>query len=329
MTLSIIIPVYNTEAYLPACIDSILSQSFTDFEILLVDDGSKCECATVCDSLAEKDSRIRVYHQENGGISSARNFGLDHALGDWIYFVDSDDEVLPGGLQTLVDCIHDDVDVVMAGYERSGKDGGTTYRVEDRLITRFDKRESLSSLYERYEKYYEYLGFCWMRLFRNRIIQEFHIRFDTGIRIKEDTLFVVQYLCRSNGVTVFTLTPVYNYRQHGDSTMGRYMNDVDDSFVDPLFALQKMKHEIEASFSPCSELVFIANEGIWIRYHRMLARLKKFGINDEGLRHQMRSIVKKELKFSFFVRKKLRKIKQNMHAWCSGRKFLGLCRTTA
>ena len=147
--------------------------------------------------------------------------------------------------------------------------------------------------------------------------------------IKEDTWFVVQYLCRSNGVTVFTLTPVYNYRQHGDSTMGRYMNDVDDSFVDPLFALQKMKHEIEASFSPCSELVFIANEGIWIRYHRMLARLKKFGINDEGLRHQMRSIVKKELKFSFFVRKKLRKIKQNMHAWCSGRKLLGLCRTTA
>lgn len=329
MTLSIIIPVYNTEAYLPVCIDSILSQSFTDFEVLLVDDGSRDECATLCDSLAEKDSRIRSIHKENAGISSARNVGLDHALGEWIYFVDSDDQVLPGGLQILVDCISDDVDVVMAGYERSGEDGKTTYRVEDRLVVRFDKRESLSTLYERYEKYYEYLGFCWMRLFRNRIIQEFHIRFDTGIRIKEDTLFVVQYLCRSNGVTVFTLTPVYKYRQRGDSAMGRYMNDVDDSFVDPLFALQKMKHEIEASFSPCSELVFIANEGIWIRYHRLMARMKKLGINDEGLRHQMRNIVNNELEFSFFVRRKLRKIKQNMRAWCSGGNFIGVCRTTA
>ena len=86
MTLSIIIPVFNTEVYLPACIDSILSQSFTDFEVLLVDDGSGDGCATLCDSLAERDSRIRVFHKENGGISSARNVGLDYAVGEWIYF---------------------------------------------------------------------------------------------------------------------------------------------------------------------------------------------------------------------------------------------------
>ena len=325
MTLSIIIPVFNTEVYLPACIDSILSQSFTDFEVLLVDDGSGDGCATLCDSLAERDSRIRVFHKENGGISSARNVGLDYAVGEWIYFVDSDDQVLPGGLQTLVDCIRDDVDMVMAGYERSREDG-KTYRVEERLVTRFDRRESLSTLYERHEKYYEYLGYCWMRLFRNRIIQEFQIRFDTAIRIKEDTLFVVQYLCRSNGITVFTLTPVYKYCQRKDSMMGKYMSEVGDSFVDPLFALQKMKHEIAACFSPGSEMVYIANEGIWIRYHRLLARMRKFGIRDEGLRSQMRSVVEKELRFSFFVRKKLKKVKRALQGWLSDRTVFGLFR---
>ena len=325
MTLSIIIPVFNTEVYLPACIDSILSQSFTDFEVLLVDDGSGDGCATLCDSLAERDSRIRVFHKENGGISSARNVGLDYAVGEWIYFVDSDDQVLPGGLQTLVDCIRDDVDMVMAGYERSREDG-KTYRVEERLVTRFDRRESLSTLYERHEKYYEYLGYCWMRLFRNRIIQEFQIRFDTAIRIKEDTLFVVQYLCRSNGITVFTLTPVYKYCQRKDSMMGKYMSEVGDSFVDPLFALQKMKHEIAACFSPGSEMVYIANEGIWIRYHRLLARMRKFGIRDEGLHSQMRSVVEKELRFSFFVRKKLKKVKRALQGWLSDRTVFGLFR---
>ena len=113
--LSIIVPVYNTATYLPACLDSILSQGFTDFEVLLVDDGSSDGSGAICDKYAEADSRVRVFHQENGGVSSARNLGLSQAKGEWIYFVDSDDEMLPDGLQTLVDCISDDVDIVMGG----------------------------------------------------------------------------------------------------------------------------------------------------------------------------------------------------------------------
>ena len=167
-----------------------------------------------------------------------------------------------------------------------------------------------------------------MRLFRNRIIQEFHIRFDTGIKIKEDTLFVVQYLCRSNGVTVFTLTPVYKYCQRKDSTMVRYKREISDSFLDPLFALQKMKREIETCYSPCSEMVFIANEGIWIRYHKLLARMRKSGICEEGLRNQMRLIVDKELRFSFFVRNKLKRFKCRLRDWLPDRKDLELCRTS-
>ena len=80
--LSIIVPVYNTAAYLSACVDSILSQSFTDFDVLLVDDGSSDGSGAICDKYAEEDSRVRVFHKGNGGVSSARNLGLDNAKGD-------------------------------------------------------------------------------------------------------------------------------------------------------------------------------------------------------------------------------------------------------
>lgn len=89
--ISVIVPVYNTEKYLHRCIDSILAQTFTDFELLLIDDGSKDSSGTICDEYAAKDARVRVFHKENGGVSSARNLGLDQAKGEWITFVDSDD----------------------------------------------------------------------------------------------------------------------------------------------------------------------------------------------------------------------------------------------
>ena len=91
--ISVIGPVYNVEPYLAQCINSILSQSFEDFEVLLVDDGSKDKSGAICDEYARKDSGVRVFHKENGGVSSARNLGLDNVRGEWIAFVDSDDWV--------------------------------------------------------------------------------------------------------------------------------------------------------------------------------------------------------------------------------------------
>ena len=99
---SVIIPVYNVEKYLPQCIDSILAQTFTDFELILVNDGSKDCSGNICDEYAQKDSRIVVIHKENGGASSARNRGLDIAKGEWISFIDSDDYVTPNYLSNLI-----------------------------------------------------------------------------------------------------------------------------------------------------------------------------------------------------------------------------------
>ena len=101
--LSVIVPVYNVEKYLSRCIDSILSQTFTDFELILVDDGSPDNCGSICDEYAKKDKRIIVIHQQNRGVSSARNKGLDIARGEYVTFVDSDDQI--GSITTLYENI--------------------------------------------------------------------------------------------------------------------------------------------------------------------------------------------------------------------------------
>lgn len=106
-TISIIVPIYNVEAYLPKCIDSILAQTFRDFELILVDDGSPDNCPALCDAAAERDERIRVIHQRNGGLSAARNAGLDIACGEWIGFVDSDDYIAPEMYEKLYEAVQE------------------------------------------------------------------------------------------------------------------------------------------------------------------------------------------------------------------------------
>lgn len=124
--LSIIVPVYKVESYLPRCVDSILTQTFSDFELILVDDGSPDRCGAVCDEYAARDSRVRVIHKENGGLSSARNAGLDIARGQWLGFVDSDDYIAPDCYEKMLDCARRrNVKLVCAGRwdvsERTGE----------------------------------------------------------------------------------------------------------------------------------------------------------------------------------------------------------------
>ena len=129
--MSIIIPIYNTAAWIPACIESIINQSFSDFEILLIDDGSTDGSGVICDMYTKTDSRIRVFHKKNGGVSSARNYGLDKATGEWIYFVDSDDELLPDCLRIMTGYIRDDIDIVLAGYEKYDEQGNLLYSIPE------------------------------------------------------------------------------------------------------------------------------------------------------------------------------------------------------
>ena len=307
--ISIIVPVHNTEQYLPRCLDSILSQSFADFELLLIDDGSTDGSGLICDSYADRERRIRVFYKENGGVSSARNLGIDKAQGEWLYFVDSDDELLPDGLKVLVDNTSDDVDVVMGGYEKYDVNGHVVETVgKTGEILVLTKKESITSLYHGHALDYYYLGWMWIRMFRNSIIKCERISFDTGLRIKEDTLFTIQYLCRSNGVTRFVNKPVYKYFMRNGSAMGGWREGFDRSYIDSLYALIKMKQEIERYYPGCSDVVYVAKEGIWVRYNKIIGKAKQYNVEDTVLLNKLHNDVKKELKLSFFIQKKTRKI---------------------
>ena len=122
MKISVIVPVYNTEKYLPRCIDSILAQTFTDFELLLIDDGSTDNSGRICGEYALKDKRIKVVHKENGGVSRARNLGIDNAQGEYLSFIDSDDYIRPTMYSELI-AIADkyNVDLVSSDIELNGK----------------------------------------------------------------------------------------------------------------------------------------------------------------------------------------------------------------
>lgn len=311
-TISIIVPVYNTEQYLSRCLDSILNQSFTDFELLLIDDGSKDGSEAICDECAKKDNRIRVFHKENGGVSSARNLGLQEARGEWLFFVDSDDEVMPNGLQTLVDGISADVDVVMGGFEEIGENGMLIESIDGQGETIIlSKKESLSSLYHGHALGCSYLGWMCLRLFRKEIIQRERILFDTSIAIKEDTLFEAQYLCKSNGVTRFVKKPVYKYYMRNNSAMGGWRHGFDYKYVDSFYALIKMRCVIKKCSVYDSELAYITKEGIWRRYDDIKSRLKSCGCADESLLKRLRCDLYKEgAGFSFLVSKKLKKIRK-------------------
>ena len=117
MKVSIVIPIYKVEDYLDRCVESVVSQTYKDLEIILVDDGSPDHCPQMCDAWAKKDDRIKVIHQQNKGLSGARNTGIREAKGDWLYFLDSDDYIIPYGISLMMECIekHPDAEMVCAG----------------------------------------------------------------------------------------------------------------------------------------------------------------------------------------------------------------------
>lgn len=188
--ISIILPIYNAEQYLHRCIDGILAQSYTDFELLLIDDGSKDASGDICDEYAAKDTRVRVLHKANGGVSSARNLGLDNAQGEYITFCDADDYVGVGWLAAYSEAIASHVDLAIQGYDAI--DGDNT--VEKNLSscqgdTIAEKRQLITSLMSQ-----DMYGYLWVKLFRRAIIEEHAIRFDTQSTFREDEQFFSKYM---------------------------------------------------------------------------------------------------------------------------------------
>ena len=144
--LSVIVPAYNVESYLEQCVDSILKQTFTDFELILVDDGSPDRCPQICDSYAKKDTRVQVIHKENGGLVSARKAGLIASMGTYVTYVDGDDWIEPDMYEVLLTAaIGQEADMVVSGLLHD--DGKQTTPVRCNLPAGVYKNERLKELY--------------------------------------------------------------------------------------------------------------------------------------------------------------------------------------
>ena len=183
---SFIIPVYNVEKYIGKCLDSILDQSEKDIEVIVIDDGSQDGSGSVCDEYAESDSRIRVIHKQNEGVSVARNIGLDNAHGEWIWFVDSDDYIAEGALEILNEVIVSTCcDTIFFGL--------TNIDINRKIVNECIPDEDLSSpKNDMLNKIVSYANPT--MIFRRQYFNDYSIRFIRGIRLGEDMELQYRYL---------------------------------------------------------------------------------------------------------------------------------------
>ncbi|GFH99674.1 glycosyltransferase [uncultured Phocaeicola sp.] len=209
--ISIIVPVYNVEKYLSQCIDSILAQAFIDFELLLVDDGSTDGSGRICDEYANKDARIQVFHKKNGGVSSARNIGLEHVQGEWITFVDSDDWLDLKYCQILWEEVQD-VDLLFFSVSLHYKDGGKQIRyLGGKYCDDYDSIQEEILLLKSNQQKFEFFGYTWNKVFKASIIYEHKIRFLVNLSYREDEVFTTEYCRYIHSLKVLPVS-LYNYR---------------------------------------------------------------------------------------------------------------------
>lgn len=182
---SVIVPVYNTEKHLNRCVESIVSQTYSNWELILVDDGSRDKSGKICDEYADSDERIRTVHKQNGGVSSARNCGIEHAKGRYITFVDADDYIYESFLEEMLSKAS--ADLIICGFDNSGDDKFSPENID------VDLHSEPGAVYNLVNLPY-YLDTPWCKLFRKDVINTNNVRFNQNMKLSEDTLFSYQYL---------------------------------------------------------------------------------------------------------------------------------------
>ena len=266
--ISIIVPVYNTAKYLHRCLDSILQQSFEDFEVLLVDDGSTDGSGKICDEYIAKDSRVRVFHKDNGGVSSARNVGLDNAVGEWVTFIDSDDELNIGGVRLDYEQLPN-VDLILTAYYRKI---GTTYELN--VVEREENHDFKTFLSENLNC--GIFSVVWGKFFKKEKIG--NLRFDVAMKIGEDTLFTLMFLNVINECKVVnTVTYIYNQPQNLQKKYSLSVTDA-TSNLDKIHTAYKQLNIISIDFEKrifidykflCQEDIY-AHVNEWYKDKRVL-----------------------------------------------------------
>ena len=219
--ISVVIPVYNVEQYTRKCLDSVINQTHTNLEILLVDDGSTDNSGEICDEYARNDKRVQVFHQSNQGVSAARNVGLKNAAGLYIGFVDSDDWIEPNMYELLYDeIIKTNASISVCNYFKDTANNSIAFTNQERIPQRILSAKEM--LLFSFRTFY-YAGFEWSvcnKLFSRPLILNAELCFDTNLKYGEDAAFFIKYiLTTKNSSGVFIDNPLYHYYQRAESAM--------------------------------------------------------------------------------------------------------------
>ncbi len=311
---SVIIPVYNVEKFIGKCLDTATNQTYKNLEIIVVNDGTKDDSLAICYRYAEKDERIRIITKENGGLSSARNAGLEVATGDLCYFYDSDDYIELNAIECMVELQEkEQADLVVVNVDHVTEDGEKVLqrRIKDAtyLIQNDEQRmEFLTGIY-----YNRSIGFeVWNKLFDLHLIRNYHIRFEDNYKVfAEDICFLSYYLQHVSKIVAISDT-FYHYLVRDDSIMGQ--SGCQPKIKNFLYMIQLVKHYIhKVGEDSCLDRQFnmIAGQMLHIRYINFRSHQfrKILSDLDEAEKQQYQEIIAYILTNKKFVKKYYNRIK--------------------
>jgi len=269
--ISIVIPVYNVEKYLEDCMESVLAQTYTDFQILLVDDGSADACPAICDAYAAQDSRVQVIHKANGGLSDARNAGTEKAAGEWIFYLDSDDYLEKNALETLVKLQQEyQSDIVISNYSYLYDDHEDAAEMQYRITTELDNHSAMEALVTG-----KIQNFAWGKLIRTDTAKRH--AFPEG-KIFEDHYWTHEVFAEADTV-VFCPIPLIHYRQRQNSisyTMNIERLDILDGWSVRTEFLEKNYPDLVPEYKEFTAGQFLSLA--WLVMARMRGKEKKAAV---------------------------------------------------
>lgn len=292
MKISIIVPIYNAELYLNECIDSIISQSYNNIELILINDGSKDNSEKICLNYANKDKRIKYIYQKNAGVSAARNNGVKESSGEYILFVDSDDFLEKDALSQIIENIKN-VDLLCFGYKAVYTDKSINNCLQSELC-------DLNTIKEKILLDNNIGGFLWNKLFLSKIIKNNELKFNQKIHFCEDLLFVTEYIKYCKKIKYINQC-LYHYRMRKSSASGNYFNKKSTSILIAYESILKSQQN--------TKIIDELKYRYLLNYYKLKDYID-FKINENILNEErkiMRTRSQKE-RIKFLILKKFRKL---------------------
>lgn len=314
---SIIVPIYKIENYIEKCIDSILAQSFSDFELILVDDGSPDRCPEICDSYAQKDERITVIHKINGGLSSARNAGLDVANGEYCWMIDGDDYVSTDALEKIVMYADGDIDIINVGFVgySEGKSADFNAKMTRYKFTGLADKKTICSLAS-HACTTGLLTYVWSNIYKTSFLKENQLRFEESLCYAEDSAFNMGAFMKAEKMH-FADVCVYAYCSRASGISKSRTKEFDIGVMRHFELYDKIRDESYEKFCAYPDSAYYEDAGLFtiktLYVYAMLHRLYKSNSKNSFL--AFKKISKLPMIKKAFTRFDIDKIKSKSLEW--------------